>query len=177
MKLGTQGAALIKFYEGLRLSPYNDSAGNATIGYGHLIHSGPVNDFDRQAYAGFTKPNAETLFAQDTAYTVNWINDNTPHDVHLTQGQFDALVSFAYNEGLGNLKKSTLWKDVCANNFLGAEAQFAAWNLSGGKVTPGLVTRRAAEAALFAESAVKKNLPFLLAIAVAGWMCWKFFLR
>jgi GH24 family phage-related lysozyme (muramidase) len=66
-----------------------------------------------------------------------------------TQAQFDALVSFAYNVGVGNLLSSTLLKKHKAGDFAGAALEFAKWNKAAGKVLPGLVKRRAAEAALY----------------------------
>jgi len=66
-----------------------------------------------------------------------------------SQNQFDAMVSFAYNVGIGNLSSSTLLKKHKAGDFAGAQAQFAAWNKAAGKVLPGLTKRRAAEAALY----------------------------
>jgi lysozyme len=66
-----------------------------------------------------------------------------------TQNQFDALVCFAYNVGVGNLQASTLLKLHKAGNYKGAQAEFARWNKAAGKVLPGLIKRRAAEAALY----------------------------
>ena len=68
-----------------------------------------------------------------------------------SQHQFDALVSFAYNVGVGNLSSSTLLKMHRAGDFAGAQQQFARWNKAAGKVLPGLTKRRAAEAALYAS--------------------------
>lgn len=68
-----------------------------------------------------------------------------------TQHQFDALTSFAYNVGVGNLQASTLLKLHKAGDHAGAEAQFARWNKAAGKVMAGLTRRRAAEAALYAS--------------------------
>ena len=67
------------------------------------------------------------------------------------QHQFDAMVSFAYNVGLGNLNSSTLLKKHKAGDYAGAAAEFARWNKAAGKVLPGLTRRRAAEAALYAS--------------------------
>lgn len=66
-----------------------------------------------------------------------------------TQAQFDAMVSFAYNVGLGNLASSTLLKKHKAGDHAGAAAEFAKWNKAAGKVLPGLTRRRAAEAGLY----------------------------
>jgi GH24 family phage-related lysozyme (muramidase) len=68
-----------------------------------------------------------------------------------SQHQFDALVSFAYNVGVGNLSSSTLLKLHKAGDFAGAAQQFGRWNKAAGKVLPGLTRRRAAEAALYAS--------------------------
>ena len=72
--------------------------------------------------------------------------------VPLTQGQFDALTSFVYNLGAGNLGNSTLLRLLNAGDYKGAAAQFDRWNKAGGKVLAGLVRRRAAERALFEEA-------------------------
>ncbi|ATY33999.1 lysozyme [Sphingomonas psychrotolerans] len=66
-----------------------------------------------------------------------------------SQHQFDALVSFAYNVGVGNLSSSTLLRLHKAGDFADAQQQFGRWNKAAGKVLPGLTTRRAAEAALY----------------------------
>ena len=68
-----------------------------------------------------------------------------------TQHQFDAMVSFAYNLGTGNLASSTLLKKHKAGDYAGAAAEFARWNKAAGKVMTGLTRRRAAEAALYAS--------------------------
>nr|WP_268932916.1 lysozyme [Sphingobium yanoikuyae] len=67
----------------------------------------------------------------------------------MSQGQFDAMVSFAFNCGEGALKSSTLLKKHLAGDYAGAGKEFARWTRGGGKVLPGLVKRRAAEAALY----------------------------
>jgi len=72
-------------------------------------------------------------------------------DTPTTQHQFDALVSFAYNLGPGNLSSSTLLKKHKARDFAGAAAEFAKWNKAAGKVMAGLTRRRLAEAALYAK--------------------------
>jgi len=69
-----------------------------------------------------------------------------------TQGQFDAMLSFAYNCGMANLASSTLLKMHKAGNYAGAKSEFARWNKAAGKVMAGLTKRRAKEAALYGET-------------------------
>jgi lysozyme len=69
--------------------------------------------------------------------------------VKLTQGQFDALVSFSFNVGLGTLQRSTLRQKVLRGDFVEASEEFLKYTLAGGKVLKGLVNRRNDEKALF----------------------------
>ena len=79
--------------------------------------------------------------------------DRAIGDAPTTQAQFDALVSFAYNVGIANLRKSTLLRLHKAGDHAGAAREFAKWNKAAKKVLPGLTRRRAAEAALYASGA------------------------
>ena len=81
------------------------------------------------------------------AASVSKVLGNAP----TTQDQFDAMVCFAYNVGVGNLAASTLLKKHKAGDCKGAAAEFARWNKAAGKVLPGLTRRRAAEAALYSD--------------------------
>ncbi len=129
----------IRHFEGLRLKAYKCPAGVWTIGYGS---TGPG------ITAGLT-------------WTLDQAKDRLKKDVETfaagvakiagtcTQGQFDALVSFAYNVGLGALKSSTLLRKHLAGDYAGAAREFAKWNKAGGKVLAGLTTRRVAETALY----------------------------
>jgi lysozyme len=134
------GLALTRSFEGLRLEAYQDSAGVWTIGYGH---TGP------QVRAGqrITEAQAEGLLREDLACAVRCVRGAVKHAV--TQYQFDALVDFCFNAGRGNLLSSTLLRDVNRGDFASADAQFGLWVHAGAQVLPGLVRRRAAEAALF----------------------------
>lgn len=87
-----------------------------------------------------------TSHVGEFAANVSKVLGSTP----TTQHQFDAMVSFAYNVGVGNLSASTLLKRHKAGDFKDAAAEFARWNKAAGKVLPGLTRRRAAEAALYA---------------------------
>ena len=139
MHTSQKGLDLIKSFEGLRLSAYKDVVGVVTIGYGTTsgVKMGDT----------ITKERAEELLREDVARFESQVLRLVK--VPLTQGQHDALVSFVYNLGAGNLSNSTLLRLLNAGDYAGAAAQFDRWNKAGGKVLAGLVRRRAAERALF----------------------------
>lgn len=139
-----KGLEFIARFEGCVLHPYNDPL-NATIGVGHLIHTGVVTAADNKKYAGFTRADALALLKEDAAKAVAAVNSLK---VNLTQTQFDALVSFAFNCGAGALKGGVL-RGLVSKNKNAAMNTLALYNKAGGKVLAGLVRRRAAEAALF----------------------------
>jgi GH24 family phage-related lysozyme (muramidase) len=112
-----------------------------TIGWGS---TGP----DIRKGVVWTQQQCDDRFAQHLdqfAQKVSGLLGGTP----TTQSQFDAMVSFAYNVGVGNLAASTLLKKHKAGDYKGAAAEFARWNKAAGKVLPGLTRRRTAEAALY----------------------------
>ena len=143
MHLSDSGVNLIKAFEGLRLSAYQDSGGVWTIGYGH---TGSVQPGER-----ITQGQAEELLRKDTG----WAQDAVRQQVHvpLTQRQFDALTSFTFNLGAGALQGSTLLSKLNAGDYAGAQAEFGRFVHAGGRVLQGLVRRRAAEADLFGSDA------------------------
>ncbi len=140
MKLGKQGIELIKSFEGCKLKVYLDAVGLPTIGYGHLIKPG-------ESFTKITQKEAEDLLKSDAHIFVDGVNKLL--EVNVTQNQFDALVSFAFNVGLGNLEKSTLLKLLNAGDYAGAGNQLPRWNKAGGKILNGLTKRRNAERDLF----------------------------
>ncbi|HEY7286180.1 MAG TPA: lysozyme [Vicinamibacterales bacterium] len=162
-EINQAGLDLIKGFEGLgdgdaktaNLDPYLDPIGIWTIGWGHAIWDG--NDFlrgaknKRRAAAlypnGITIPQAEALLRADLLETCRDVQTMITRAV--ADNQFAALVSFAYNCGAGNLKKSTLLRLVNAGDFSGAAGEFGKWNKAGGKELAGLTKRRSAEASLF----------------------------
>lgn len=112
-----------------------------TIGWGT---TGP----DVKKGLNWTQQQCDDRFTQDlTKFSVGVAN--AIGGAATTQPQFDALVSFSYNVGIGNLTKSTLLRLHKAGDYAGAANQFALWNKAAGKVLPGLTRRRAAEAALY----------------------------
>ena len=148
MKLGAKGRALIQSFESCRLTAYRDGGGVWTIGWGH---TGPL------VAEGLTWPQAlaDAMFEHDVANFEKGVTDLVK--VPVTQNQFDALVSFAYNVGLDidadtlaeGLGDSRLLRFVNAGRFAEAAQEFPKWNKDNGKVVKGLTRRRAAERALF----------------------------
>lgn len=140
MKISQKGVDLVKFFEGLELKAYKDSVGVWTWGYGSTgPHVTPCK-------VG-TKEEAEKLLKKDLERFEKGVSDLVK--VALNQNQFDALVSFSFNLGLGNLKSSTLLKKLNAKDYIGASKEFERWNRAGGKVLTGLTRRRIAERDLF----------------------------
>lgn len=152
-------------YEGFRNRPYLCPAHIWTIGYGHVLYQdqirlpmvrnekyqGPI----RKEYALLDQDNRtwsneeiEELFRQDVASFERGVLRLVP-GIDGRQGAFDALVSFAFNAGLGNLQRSTIRIKANRGDMEGAADAFMQWTKGGGKVLPGLVKRRQAERALF----------------------------
>ena len=137
-KTGQAGLALIKQFEGCRLAAYQCSAGVWTIGYGHTAG----------VYKGMkiSQAQADEYLKQDVAKFEKYINNPSyvPFTDKLNQNQFDALVSFAFNLGQGNVKK--LCTGRVMNQIPSAMQQYCK---AAGKTLPGLQRRRKAEAALY----------------------------
>lgn len=145
MKTSDKGLQLIKQFEGFRAKPYKCPAGVPTIGYGATYYPDGrrVTMQDRPVTEADATAMLRAMLASYEAGIARYVQ------VPLTQGQIDALVSFAYNLGLAALKSSTLLRLLNARNYAGAAAQFPRWNKAGGKVLPGLTKRREAERLLF----------------------------
>ncbi len=151
LQLSARGIALIKNFEGLRLLAYRDIAGVWTIGYGSTrYHDGKaVKPGDKLA----NQEQADALLANTLSQYTDAVNELVL--VPLEQNQFDALVSFTYNEGSGALKQSTLLHKLNNNDYSGAADQFLVWDKitdprSGEKIVSStLAQRRSQERALF----------------------------
>ena len=128
-------------FEGLRLKAYKDAAGVPTIGYGHT-HNVRMGDRITSWYA-------KDLLSEDIAYFEDQVKEL---DVARTEGQLDALVSFAFNLGIDRLKKSTLLKVIREG---GSKSQikreFKRWVYADGKKLKGLERRREWETKRFFE--------------------------
>ena len=149
MTIGPKGAALVKSSEGCEravaggFQAYRDSVGVLTIGWGHTNDNG--TQFD--ANTVWSQAQCDAEFLSDMSIFEKAVKDLVK--VPLNQNQFDALVSFTFNLGKGNLATSTLLKKLNAGNYAGAAQEFPRWNKAGGQVLAGLTKRRAAEAQLF----------------------------
>lgn len=136
------GIQLIAKFEGLRLQRYRDAVGLWTIGYGHLIQAAEI-----QTLQTITIEEARVLLCRDLAQAEQAVNNLVTRDIN--QNQFDALVSFTFNLGINNLKKSTLLRKLNDGDINGAASEFLRWNKAGGKVLTGLMNRRSTEMELF----------------------------
>lgn len=140
LRLSQNGIALVKQFEGYAATQYVDAAGKPTIGYGHLISKG-------ESLEKLTEKEAEHLLKKDLQRAEQAVRKHVK--VPLTQNQYDALVSFTYNLGEGNLKNSTLLRKLHMNDYQGAAQEFERWVYAGGKKLTGLEQRRTQEKALF----------------------------
>ena len=145
MKISQAGLGLIKRFEGCELEAYQDAVGIWTIGYGH---TGP----DVHEGLKITQAQADAILAKDVERFASGVAANVR--VALTQSEFDALVSFAFNVGLTAFRTSTLLKLLNDNSDRSVVAtQFLRWNKAGDKVLEGLTKRRNAEKELFLSKA------------------------
>ena len=149
--IGPRGIALMHSFEGCRLEAYPDPGSRDghpwTIGWGSTgpgIAKGVV----------WTQAQADERFARDVNDKYAAAVDKMLGDSPTTQSQFDALVSLAYNIGVGALQKSTVMRKHKAGDYAGAAQAFLMWVKNDGKVMRGLTRRRLAEADLYDDDGV-----------------------
>ena len=140
MRISPEGLAFIKRSEGCSLTAYLDSVKVPTIGVGHTRGVKLGDTCTEEQADQYLLDDLESVYSDIEALV----------EVPLSQGQFDALCSFVFNLGGPALRGSTLLKLLNAGNYDAAKAQFGKWVKAGQQVLPGLVKRRAAEAAMFA---------------------------
>ena len=140
-QINRAGWELIRQFEGCKLKAYVCPAGVLTVGFGS---TGP----HVKPGMTITQDQADELLRSDLRRFEDYVAANC---APATDNQFSALVAFCFNVGEGALGGSTLRKLHLAKDYVGAAAQFARWNKAAGKVLPGLVKRRAAEAALYTK--------------------------
>lgn len=136
---------VLKRLEGFRGSVYQDATGNPTIGYGHLIQPG------QPAPTTVNPQQATQLLRRDATSAADLVRRAVT--VPLSQGQFNALSSFAYNVGPTAFQQSALLRVLNSGHYGAVPAQLARWvHGNAHEIVPGLVARRRAEAALFQQT-------------------------
>lgn len=169
MKLSKAGVDLMHRFEGFKDRPYLCPAHIWTIGYGHVLYQEQIRlpvlrppgktqadipmirremPLKLEDFRVWSKQEIDELFRADVADFERGVLRLVPGVVG-RQGSFDALVSFAFNAGLGNLQRSTIRMRANRGDWEGAAEAFMMWTKGGGKVLPGLVRRREAERSLF----------------------------
>jgi lysozyme len=158
MEMSEHGRELLAQWEGFKQKVYKDAVGKATIGVGHLLtgaekSSGSItiNGECIDYSGGITKEQVLGLLAQDLGRFEKAINDNVT--VSIKQNQFDALVAFCFNVGVGAFTDSTLLKKLNDGSYDAVPDQLMKWTKGGGKTLPGLVNRRQHEIDLWNEGA------------------------
>ena len=139
MKTSQYGIDLIKHFEGCELKAYKCPAGVWTIGYGHTKGVEPGDEW--------SEDHANHMLEVELEEYEGYVNKYVT--APLGQNQFDALVSWTYNLGGGNLSASTMLKVLNAGEYDEVPNQMLRWNKAGGKVLEGLTRRRQAEGDMF----------------------------
>lgn len=135
----SKGLAILKEFEGCKLTVYKDLVGYLTVGYGQRTNlpEGTI----------ITQDEADKLLEKSVELTSQGVKACVK--VPLNENQFSALVCLAYNIGISALQESTLVRLLNASDYIGASRQFVRWDKAGGKDIPGLLRRRLTEKALF----------------------------
>ena len=156
MNVSPKAIEMIKHHEGVRFKPYQCPAKLWTIGVGHVLYPNQIKILlaERGAYPlrpednrTFTKEEVDAILRDDLQRFERGVHTYCPGS--LTQGMFDALVSFSFNVGLGTLQRSTLRQKVIRGDKEGAAEELLKYCMAGGKVLKGLQNRRIDERALF----------------------------
>lgn len=153
------------FFEGYRDKPYRCSAAIWTVGWGHAMYADQLRlpNECKEGYTGLTRRDYQLKPEDNRVWTKSELVEIFKSDLESfergvlrlvpgvvgRQGSFDALVSFAFNAGLGNLQRSTIRMKANRGDWDGAAEAFMQWTKGGGKELPGLVRRRKAEIDLF----------------------------
>jgi lysozyme len=156
MKVSAKAVKMIQHHEGVRQKPYRCPAKLWTVGVGHVLYpeQGKLKINERDGFAlkiedfrVFSMEEVDAILRTDLDRFERGVEKFCP--VPLTQGQFDALVSFSFNVGLGTLQRSTLRQKVLRGDMEGASEELLKYCMAGGKVLKGLLNRRKDEQAVF----------------------------
>ena len=154
MQMSENGLDLLKQWEGFKLQVYKDSAGLPTVGVGHLLTKSEltsgkitIGGVPVEYATGLTNQQVTDLLGQDVTPAANAVNNGVK--VPLNQNQFDALVSFTFNVGVGAFTASTLLKVLNQQQYEQVPTQLLRWTRAAGQVVQGLVNRRQNEIKLW----------------------------
>ena len=146
MNVSERGIKLIKHHEGVRSRPYRCAAGLYTVGVGHLIGDG--KSLPESWNRLFTKEEIDGILKRDLRRFELGVHKMLPN-VPLRQHEFDALVSFCFNLGLGCFQRSTIRQALLRGDKKAAMESLLKYCRAGGKILRGLQIRRMDEKALF----------------------------
>lgn len=166
MNVSAKALEMLKHHEGVRTKPYRDVVALWTVGVGHLMYPEQAALPNRKnAKPGYTGPCREDFaikFEDFREFSMEEVDDILKRDLGrfergverlitapLSQNQFDAIVSFSFNVGLGTLQRSTFRQKINRLDYEGAADEFLKYTMAGGKVFRGLVNRRNDERNLF----------------------------
>jgi len=142
-RISKKGVNFVAEFEGFRSHPYNDAAGYATVGFGHLIRYGPIHSSDR----AISRKQGLKLLKRDMGRSASAVRRLK---LRLTQAEFDALVSFAFNLGTGYFSGDhDLANAIRSKNHHRIANAILKYDRAGGRKLPGLVRRREREKRLF----------------------------
>lgn len=160
LQFSSQGASFIASYEGYVATPYEDAAGHCTIGYGHLIHRGACTGADDARWGSLDRDAAVGLLWQDAETFAAGIRSSVP-DTLLSQPEFDALVSLAYNIGVGGFNSSSVRADLATGSpdYAAVPADMLKWVSSDDGPLCGLHRRRVNEGNLFTTGSYAITYP------------------
>ena len=149
--ISEQCVEFVAYWEGFPNDgkPYNDPVGHCTIGFGHLIHLGNCTSADYKQWGQLSEKEAKQLLRKDLEIFAQGVKEKTTLWPKLEQHERDALISFAFNVGLGAYGSSTLLKKLNQGDKRGAAKEFPRWVYASGQKLPGLVRRREAERKMF----------------------------
>jgi GH24 family phage-related lysozyme (muramidase) len=137
-------------FEGFRAELYNDAANHATIGFGHLVHLGPIHGGEPANFQrGISREEALEMLRNDLANAETQVNERVT--VPLKAHQYDALVSFAFNVGRGHFADSALLERLNGGEYDSVPSEMRRWVFAGGRPLLGLIRRRQREGTLFAR--------------------------
>jgi len=155
--ISQHGLDFLKNYEQFSPVLYNDSANHATVGYGHLVHHGPVDGraSEQTFIRGINTQQGEKLLRSDLSGFENAVNRLVR--VPLYQHEYDALVIFSFNVGVSAFSHSTALKRLNSGKYTTVSSAMKMFDRAGGKVSTGLINRRAEEAEIFDSADYKRT--------------------